>query len=465
MQKAFLIFIAYFFTISYSCGQCLSGHYTIGNNAADYLSLQAALDDARAKGWQDTLFFDVLPGIYAEQIAVTNISNTAACWTNNLPIVVQKDPNLAGEVAFEWPVEQGENYILKFEDTRDVQFRDIRFSRTGGVAGNTQCRVVKSVTNSSIYFRNCKFEAPELALPNVLTETDSIASLIYFSKDITLDSCVLIGGRWGVGSDPNWDNSKLNISGCQFEQQVFGGCFLYYFYGEIDINGNQFNTGLGTDAVAIRLENTSASTQIRQNHIICSGDGIRLNVYASGNYFTVNNNFLITPNGRPFSFLGGTIANFSWNSIKSKYGIKWYSYAVPVVFNSAISGKYSGGIFGNIFDVSEEPAIDIDFQYIMDNTYFGANCYVPKPNQTTIARVQSPIQNWDFASWVTPTRDKLAVQKAVSFVSGTDLHLTAPDEDLNGKVINISPFLGFTFIPLKDIDGEQSFPNNPYPEV
>ncbi|MBL7797367.1 MAG: T9SS type A sorting domain-containing protein, partial [Saprospiraceae bacterium] len=243
----------------------------------------------------------------------------------------------------------------------------------------------------------------------------------------------------------------------RFEAQALGGIGLRNAYGTLDIRRNRFDLGAGLSARAIFMDSCATDTRIAQNHIECSGDALRAAFQQPfpnffGSQFAVAHNFLVVPNGRALHLDGAIYAAVVFNSMRAKYGVELD--AANDLY--AINGK-TGTVAGNIFEIASGPALELAMQDEVDKTVFEDNCYVPAPGQShLVAQIQSG-QTWLFNDWRTAERERYSLQKPVAFVAPDDLHLAAPDDDLNGRAAHFALYIN----EFRDIDNDSLPPSWP----
>ncbi|MEQ1745590.1 MAG: right-handed parallel beta-helix repeat-containing protein [Saprospiraceae bacterium] len=447
MSKIALLFLVLALSVQTLSAQCLSGPYSIGTIGADYPDIQSALDDLAAKGWSDTVFFNLQPGVYEEQLTTSVGPWSSSCFVL-APAIFRKDPAQAGDVTVNWPAGSGSggNFVLRLFSSGLLEFENIRFTRTGGDPQSGHRRLIES-EGSNALFRHCVFEGQTLDESTAQAQ-EATASLVSFSGHCTFDSCRFEGGSWGLWSGTGCQ--QLTLRRCRFDAQGLGGVGLKNAYGTIDIRRNRFDIGAGIMATAIRLDSCYTDTRIAQNHIESTGDAIRAafqQPYSTnfGNTFAIAHNFLIAPAGRALHLDGDVYATVAFNSVRAadgfSLGASYYFYA--------INGK-TGTVAGNIFEVSPGPALELATQEDVDNIVFEDNCYVPSPIQSHLVQQVQSGQTWLFNEWRSADRERYSLHQAVAFVAPDDLHLAAPDDDLNGRAVHFALYV----TELNDIDNE-----------
>jgi len=454
MRNATFIFIVLMLSAQALAAQCLSGTYSIGANGADYPGIQSALDDLTAKGWSDTVFFHIQPGVYEEQITTSVGPWSSSCFVF-VPVIVRKDPALAGDVTVNWPAGNGGggNYVLRLFGSGLLEFENIRFTRTGGDPQSVHRRLLE-IEGSNAVFRNCTFVGRVLDEPTAQTQevTANLASLSGFA---TFVNCWFEGGTWGLWSDAGVQ--QLQVRESLFDAQALGGIGLRNAYGTLDIRRNRFDLGAGLLAQAIYFDSCVTDVRVAQNHIESTGAAVQASFQQpfsnnSSSQFVVAHNFLIAPNGQALHLDGGQYFAVVFNSIRAKYGIELD--ASNDLY--AINGK-TGTVAGNIFDVSAGPALELATQDEVEKTVFEDNCYMPNAGQSHLVSQAQSGQTWLFNDWQTAERERYSLHQPVAFVAPADLHLAAPDDDLNGRAAHFALYIS----EFRDIDNDSLPPSWP----
>lgn len=454
MHKTLFFSIALTLSAHILSAQCLSGHYSIGASGADYPGIQSALDDLAAKGWSDTVFFNIQPGVYEEQIVTSAGPWSSSCFAI-VPVIIRKDPVLTGDVTVNWPAGNGGagNFVLRLSGSGLLEFEHIRFTRSGGDPQSAHRRIIESESSTAV-FRHCVFVGPTLDEPTAQAQ-ETTAHLVALSGLATFDDCRFEGGTWGLWSDAGVQ--QLQVRECRFETQALGGIGLRNAYGTLDIRRNRFDLGAGVSARAIFMDSCATDVRLAQNHIESTGDAIQAAFQHpfSNNFnsqFAVAHNFLIASNGRALHLDGAQYFAVVFNSIRAKYGVELD--ASNDLY--AINGK-TGTVAGNIFEIASGPALELAMQDEVDKTVFEDNCYVPTPGQSHLVAQTQSGQTWLFNDWRTADRERYSLQKPVAFVAPDDLHLAAPDDDLNGRAAHFALYIN----EFRDIDNDSLPPSWP----
>jgi parallel beta-helix repeat protein len=105
----------------------LSGTMTIGIGG-DYATFNEAIDDAVLKGISDDLVFDVLPGVYNEQIDLVSIPGASLMYE----VGFQSQTGNAADVNITYTANNlDSNYVIRLYGSDYVHFYDLTFTATG----------------------------------------------------------------------------------------------------------------------------------------------------------------------------------------------------------------------------------------------------------------------------------------------------------------------------------------------
>lgn len=445
MKKLLLSSIILFWGFYALQAQCLSGHYTIGGVQPDFLNIQLAIDAIVSNGGCDSVWFDIRPGTYQEQIVAKN--NGVFPW----PVVIlQPDPAIPGTVRYAWPVGSGapdSNFVVKLE-APNYAFRDLIFEQIAPANGD-YARVVEVEKGNYSHFSGCHFSGKTFAgLPIDTAATALIATLSFNQlSHAGFSNCQFQGGSWAFWL-PDGSAGTLQVSGSDFQQQAMGGIYARET-GAFEIRQNHFDLGLDASAWAIYLNAVTAPLAISQNYIKTTGNGVWVeqSLLNTSSQYAIAHNFLITPNGQAAHITGGSNLSFIFNSIRAKYGLEAGDFFD--LGNGGTNGQIPI-VAANIFDIEQWPALRLLTQFEVNKGVFQSNCYVPKAGQTALVEQVDQQKTWNFAAWQAGDREHYSLFQPVAFVSPTDLHLATPDQDLNGRAIGFSIYVN----EFNDIDKE-----------
>jgi len=133
--------------------QGLTGTYTIGLGG-NYTTFTEAVDSLSSKGVSAPVVFNVLDGVYNEQILIGAITGSST--TNTITFQSQNsNPELA-QLSFAASTVAG-NYVVSLEGASHLIFKNLKIKATG----TTYARTVRGqLTLNNLLFQGCVFESP-----------------------------------------------------------------------------------------------------------------------------------------------------------------------------------------------------------------------------------------------------------------------------------------------------------------
>lgn len=310
--------------------QPLNGTYTIGGVGANYANISTAFAAASGCGISGPVRFRVNTGTYNEQLTIGLISGVSA--TNT--ITLESATGNPSDVTISFAGTSTRNYVIGLTGARRLIFRRITVNPTSTSFGRG---VDFQSNNSFITFNNVIFNAPSVT-------TNSLNQAIIhanggINNDITVDSCQLNNGSYGIysnstgsnglnGASYNWVVRNNVIMNQYFSGAYFSNMHWFNFHNNIVNSNSAFGSNTyGVYAYWICHPSSSSAnwTRITNNRIsypTSNPIGIYMswvNVNSgSTNRTTVANNFVSV--GRS----GGTGAVALWDG----------SFAVDYVYNS-----------------------------------------------------------------------------------------------------------------------------------
>jgi hypothetical protein len=174
----------------------LIGEYTIdpaGSGERNFISFGAAVLELQTNGVEGAVIFKVADGIYTEQIVIPAILGVS----NSNTIGFESQSGNSGDVTLQWAVvNTGENYVVRFDNTRHIQFKNMTLA-SASASGSANARVLEAYNNiSNLTFENCQITGNE----NTLTGTSR--AVVYFNPisadDIRFINNKIQGGSFGI---------------------------------------------------------------------------------------------------------------------------------------------------------------------------------------------------------------------------------------------------------------------------
>lgn len=216
------------------------GEYTIGTSGR-FASFKIAIDSITERGVLDTVIFKVLNGNYNEQMVLPQIPNVS----ENAVIIFEANSGNADDVVVTFDPSSTNNYIVKFEGSDYITFRNITFQ-----SGNT--------ADSRIFVFEGKCESINISNNKILgrselTSTENDA--VFYAKEnspilhkISINNNIISNGSYGIFFENNSSESGTemfiseNIFNCYFQ-----GAYLKYFVApKIENNLIEFSAADGT---------------------------------------------------------------------------------------------------------------------------------------------------------------------------------------------------------------------------
>ena len=233
----------------------ISGAYTVGAGG-DYSSLSAASRDMENYGISGAVTYNMLPGVYTDQVNFGNVFGASA--TNT--ITVQSSTGNASDVV--WQPPNSNYYAFKLNGSSYVTIKNMTFNTSANIYGSKAL----DISNSSSYLRveGNIFEGYNY------TTTSTNHALIYCYNN--------------YGQDIVFTNNSFDEGGY--------GIFLSYAGDSgVKITNNSF-TGM-KDGVYV---NQTDSVQVSGNTISTAHSGYGIYIYSSG-YATITGNKILNTFG------------------------------------------------------------------------------------------------------------------------------------------------------------------------
>ncbi|MBN2423975.1 MAG: VCBS repeat-containing protein [Calditrichaceae bacterium] len=416
----------------------LAGDYTIGS-AGDYLTIQAAFDDALLKGVSDAVTFNILPGTYNEQVTITSIPGTSP--TNNITLRSQTGDTSDVEITYT-ASEQNNNYVLQFYGADFINLENLKFTANG----SAYARVIDFYLGAdSIALRNNSFSS-------VYNTNASVDRAIIYSPDAYYFSRIIENNVFHACSYGIYMRSKQNnvpyplgavIQDNQLKNCGYAGMYIQFYDAPI-ITGNEVHARTyGIEALTCENELRILNNKISTN----SQTGLYISSCDAGQYHhgLIANNFI---------HVGGTSTAYGMNIVSSTYqdilhnsvnitsthttngrGININSGSNLFLRNNIFTNHGGGYAFYN-----GTPATIAESDY-NDIYTTGTNLAYWNGNQADLSALQSASGMDDNSHSVDP-----------GFASDTDLHIES--ETLDGQGTGVPEV-------AQDIDGQNRHPLTP----
>ena len=268
----------------------MSGVFTIGGTAPDFVSFQDAIDSMNVRGLAGPVSFNVRPGVYNEQLILTAILGASA--TNT--ILFQSENGDSSSVILSYnSTSSSFNYILHFDGASYVTFKKMTLQATG----TTYARV--------IYMNGGSFE--NRILNNVLagvvtTSTSSIRAVVYSPGDDDsyneFRNNVIQNGSYGLYFNGEYNDYEAGtvVENNRFTNQYYTAMRLYYQWAP-EVYSNIIQTSsVYSSFSAIYIGWSNNAFVLSENQIsILRGYGIQL-YYCQGDSLISSERGLVANN-------------------------------------------------------------------------------------------------------------------------------------------------------------------------
>ena len=406
----------------------LQGKYTIGGNAPDYATINAAVADLDSAGVAGPVTFELRSGNYFEQVELTAVSGASA--TNT--ITFRAESGRAEDVTIRYSARSvTKNYVLQCNGAKHVRLESLTVVATGGIYARA-VTVVGEV-------RDLVLDGNQIVAPvtNLLI-TEQVALYLdpESASNIHIRNNGIYGGSSGIYFMGNLSAkaSDIQLAGNVLQEFSFAGVRLQYLSGGT-FTGNRIIGKQGGDSRYGLYVNdwdgtSSAPILVANNFISLPGDGLHAVYIANSDNFDFHYNSLLQAKaGTPFA-------------------------AVNIGYVSA---------FNNIFRAATAPAVSVRYAASVDMQY--NNLFSTGPDLVEWEDKFVP----DLTSWYDKAgQGRYSVSVDPQFASPTDLHAGNPalagagttlpglTTDIDGEERNDPPSIGadeFTIIDDTDDDG------------
>jgi hypothetical protein len=209
--------------ITYTLGSALSGNYTVGGSAPDFVNVVSAATAVSTRGVCGPVTFLIRNGTYSGQVNIGTI--TGASTTNRVRFISQSGDS--SQVVISASGNSTDNYVIHLAGTSYITFSEVSITNTNSTYGSVM-RFSGSFIGDSI--NHCVISAPAAA---------TNADLIYETGNGSKSEMAITGNRFVNGANAiNWSISSSdsdfrienNIVQCL---QSTGEIYLYQVTGLI----------------------------------------------------------------------------------------------------------------------------------------------------------------------------------------------------------------------------------------
>ena len=407
---------------------CLNGSYTIGVGG-DYATFTLAADDLNSQGVCGPVVFNIISGVYNEELALTDLTGTSAANT----ITFQSQSGNPADVILQ---SAGFTDVVLLDNADFITIKDLTISYTGTGA------------NSAIQLQD---DADFVTITNCVlnggssTSTANAHALIYANESIlanqcdnfTLENSTLNGAANGVYfANSSANNTGSSIIGNNFTNQFRKGSYLDEF-DAIEVVDNTFSNGSNANSsyTAITLNDCNNASQVLRNQIastyikygiVLDGEG-----GTAGNEVLVANNFIAMGGAEPFNQAQGIrIAGCSFVNIYFNNVSNYNTYNTAITSCLFISGTITDGtvnVVNNILSMTGGGNAQVAVSLFSTNNRADIgisnynNYYAPSPS--SIAYSSGDLDLAGYQSLLLNDANSISIDP--EFTSATDLHVSA----------------------------------------
>lgn len=416
----------------------LSGNYTIGGNAPDYATFNAAVSALVSAGVSGPVTFNVRPGTYNEQISITAVTGTSG--TNTVTFQSQTG-NRTDVVLTYAATGTGNNWVVNLNGVSHIIFNEMTLQSTGVTFSN-----VVIMDNSASYNKltNLIITAP------VATTNNTNQILVNLTEDGSCTgydavySSTLNNGSYGVYNSFGYScgqsyNYGMVVENDSFNNQYAGAIYEVRCLTGASIEFNNITTNSTDTSYNAIFINIQEDTICCNKIINCPGTGIN---FANCSPFIFNNFVEIVGTAvnygiefdwdnycADFVFVSAnTVLVLNTNSQSSAFYLPYPGYSWNFPFNNLSDNVFinrGGGYAVNLTNNGSVSGTPYGQTIVVDyNDYYTTGAYIGvwgSTNCTTLANWQSTISGCNCGA------DAHSKNINPDFVSNTDLHLTADD--------------------------------------
>jgi len=414
--------------------QPLSGTYTIGGSgAANYATVDAAIQDVTTRGVIGPVIFQIESGSYNDNESPTIGAITGVSASNT--VTFQSASGNAADVIL-GTGNPNNNWVLLLDNARFVNFQDITFTTTNANSG----RIISLNEAADIVIRNCIFNG---SVDPGVTQSQLIYSLKLNSvlpSNFLIEGNTFNNGAYGInliaiGASTQLNNNRI-VNNRFIDQSEYGvninnaeGCYL---------SGNEITTSAaGNEIFGIYINAVGDSVNISNNRIALA-DGVGIAMIYSGDSQSsrglIANNFVKIGSG----------------GAESARGLNIYSSVNFDIFHNTVLIQSSHATESIAF-LTDDDGTDLTIDNNVRNNIFSnpnangviyavnASANISVCENNIFDRVGSTTPySWGGTQYdnlidlqTATTSNLTSVEKAVSFINGAtgDLHLNGASKN------------------------------------
>lgn len=307
-------------TLQTSFSASLAGTFTVGVTG-DYTTLQAAAIDLNTKGVCSPVVFNVLPGIYNEQISLENVFGTSVVNT----VTFQSSTGDSSDVVIQYAAStSADNYVVKLTNVSYTTFQDLTLSATGA----SYATAVNFAGTNHVAFKN-----NELNGAQINSSSTNYAVIYSAASDDSyneISNNLITGGSYGMrlyGPSSNAPEIGNIIENNIFDGYSYYGVYSYY-QRDLNLSGNVIefdSTNAYSTNYGLYMGYITGASHITGNNVAVGGTTSSYGLYLTsitgntGNPIMVTNNFITIARGTSTMYgiygSSGTNINVAHNSI------------------------------------------------------------------------------------------------------------------------------------------------------
>ncbi|HJW28109.1 MAG TPA: T9SS type A sorting domain-containing protein [Saprospiraceae bacterium] len=272
----------------------LSGTKAIGSGG-DYATFTAAVTALTSQGVSGAVTFNILTGIYNEQIEIGSIAGGSGDNT----ITFQSQSGNAADVTLTFTPNDTNNFVVRLVQADNVTFQNMTLDASSGTEYGTVVKLDGDADNNR-FLNN--------VIMGVSTTSNSENLILMYADDDSSDNTTitgntLINGSRGValvGTNPDLFSSGTQVADNVFTNQATKGISLFYHNGA-HVNGNTISSTSLNVSVGIEVTRCDSALEILGNKITIPNSGYGINLYAcngsAASPGVVANNFITSLHG------------------------------------------------------------------------------------------------------------------------------------------------------------------------
>ena len=286
----------------------LSGTYTIGSGGA-YPTISSAITDLNTNGISGPVVFNILNGIYNEQLVIGPISGT----NNTNTVTFQSESLNSGSVEISYNSPGGSNYILKIDGANHLVFNELTFRALNSLSGRV---IFSDNPKGNLTFTENVFDGGSASSSGYLVELEanisdeSLDNIIFSNNLFTSNASGLMLKGFSGSKSPNL--------------QVFENLLLTEFRGMFISNFNapfiNLNTIINNGSEYAMYFNSITNNLVITHNKMMSTDNSSIGIVLSNINATNLNSALVANNMIQSGMEGISVSsseyiNFYFNSV------------------------------------------------------------------------------------------------------------------------------------------------------